>query len=196
MTMMWRYDRYVNIIGEERVADFLCSVYEQSSQQVSITFNHINRVKLFTENSAMARLQDILRVRGNLTGLGQSDPKSFQAKLTVEFLSVVSECYSKLLLAWTRLTIKKGLCTCHLGHLCNWIINNKTLRQLALLNKQQKNKKKVMCCNKSKPTISLYKNWTTDWLGSIILIKFFGNNISFKIFFAIKTLLMAPLTNL
>ena len=103
---------------------------------------------------------------------GQSDPKSFQAKLTVEFLSVVSECYSKLLLAWTRLTIKKGLCTCHLGHLCNWIINNKTLRQLALLNKQQKNKKKGMCCNKSKPTISLYKNWTTDWLGSIILLKF------------------------
>ena len=67
MTMMLRYDHYVNMIGEGRVADFLCSVYEQNSQQASNTFNHINRVKLFTENSALARLQDILRVWSNLT---------------------------------------------------------------------------------------------------------------------------------
>ena len=37
-------------------------------EQASNTLHHINRVKLFTENSAMARLRDILK------GWGPGDP--------------------------------------------------------------------------------------------------------------------------
>ena len=37
------------------------SVKEQICEQASYTLHHIDRAKLFTENSAMARLGDILR---------------------------------------------------------------------------------------------------------------------------------------
>ena len=37
------------------------SVQEQIREQTSYTLHHIDRAKLFTENSAMARLRDILR---------------------------------------------------------------------------------------------------------------------------------------
>ena len=37
------------------------SVKEQICEQASYTLHHIIRAKLFTENSAMARLRDILR---------------------------------------------------------------------------------------------------------------------------------------
>ena len=47
----------------------LVSVQEQISKQASHTFHRITREKRFTENSAMARLWDILR------SLGPASPK-------------------------------------------------------------------------------------------------------------------------
>ena len=46
------------------------SVKEQICEQASYTLHHINRAKLFTENSAMARIRDILR------GWGPADPRN------------------------------------------------------------------------------------------------------------------------
>ena len=45
------------------------SVKEQICEQASYTLHHINRAKLFTENSAMARLRDILRGWGSAVPL-------------------------------------------------------------------------------------------------------------------------------
>ena len=44
------------------------SVKEQICEQASSTVHHINRAKPFTENSAVAKLQDIVR------GLGPAEP--------------------------------------------------------------------------------------------------------------------------
>ena len=44
-------------------------VKEQICEQASYNLHHINRAKLFTENSAMARLQDILRGWGSAVPL-------------------------------------------------------------------------------------------------------------------------------
>ena len=41
------------------------SVKEQICEQASYTLHHLNRAKLFTENSAMARLRDILKGWGS-----------------------------------------------------------------------------------------------------------------------------------
>ena len=55
--------------------DFSCYVWgfpvkEQIFEQASNTLHHINRAKLFTKNSAVARLQDILG------GWGPADPQN------------------------------------------------------------------------------------------------------------------------
>ena len=50
-------------------ASVVPSVKEQICEQASYTLHHINRAKLFTENSAMARIRDTLR------GWGPADPQ-------------------------------------------------------------------------------------------------------------------------
>ena len=47
-----------------RVLSYPLFVYEQICERASNTHHHINRAKRFTENSAMARLWDILMGRG------------------------------------------------------------------------------------------------------------------------------------
>ena len=55
-------------------------VKEQICEQASYTLHHINRVKLFTENSAMARLWDILSGWGSAIPLRHKQTHEFWRK--------------------------------------------------------------------------------------------------------------------
>ena len=52
-----------------KTCSYVPSVKEQICEQASYTLHHINRAKLFTENSAMARLRDIPRGWGSAVPL-------------------------------------------------------------------------------------------------------------------------------
>ena len=47
------------------ICRYVHCLFQNRCECASYTFHHINRAKLFTENSAMSRLPDILRVTGS-----------------------------------------------------------------------------------------------------------------------------------